>query len=53
MAAAWVQSEDDKLVVGSWDQLAENLDHIYTGGRLSKSYPLTLEAIRPTTPGKD
>ena len=53
MAAAWVQSEDDKLVVGSWDQLAEDLDHIYTGGRVSKSYPLTLEAIRPTTPGKD
>ena len=50
-AEAWIASQTDKMVLGEWDQLSEDLGHIYTGSSVGKSYPLTLEAILPTTPG--
>jgi len=51
-AQAWVEANDEKLTLGEWDELSEDLSGIYTGAGVGKSYPLTLEAIRPTTPGK-
>ena len=38
--------------MGDWDEPSENLRGIYTGAGVGKSYPLTLEAIQPTTPGQ-
>ena len=51
-AQAWVEANDEKLTLGEWDEVSEDLSGIYTGAGVGKSYPLTLEAIRPTTPGK-
>ena len=35
----------------TWENVAETLGDLYTGPSVGKSYPLTLEAILPTTPG--
>lgn len=37
----------------SWDETSQGLEGIYTGPEIKKAYPLTLEAIRPTTPGEN
>ena len=54
--AAWskrwiVGEEDDSVKADTWENVAETLGDLYTGPSVGKSYPLTLEAILPTTPG--
>ena len=49
----WVlQGAVEKISPKSWDEAAENLGDLYTGANIGKSYPLTLKAILPTTPGR-
>ena len=48
----WCRDKEEKVIMTEWDKAAEGLTGIYTGQSISKSYPLTLEAILPTTPGR-
>eukprot|EP00435_Cladocopium_sp_Y103_P011463 s1363_g3.t1 len=48
----WLEDDaEDAVKADSWEKSAENLGDMYTGPNVGKSYPLTLEAILPTTPG--
>jgi site-specific DNA-cytosine methylase len=48
----WLSGDQTNCIrADSWENLAESLGDLYTGPSLGKSYPLTLEAILPTTPG--
>eukprot|EP00438_Fugacium_kawagutii_P001042 Skav214386 [mRNA] locus=scaffold333:24516:28736:- [translate_table: standard] len=52
MSAMWLQDEEDsRIVADSWEKASESLGDMYTGPNIGKSYPLTLAAILPTTPG--
>ena len=46
------ESLDDEVLADTWEQVSQSLGDIYTGPNIGKSYPLTLKAILPTTPGK-
>ena len=41
----------DAIKAERWEKAAEELGDMHTGANVGKSYPLTLEAILPTTPG--
>jgi hypothetical protein len=48
----WIANEDDEgIKADTWENVAEAFGDLYTGPSVGKSYPLTLEAILPTTPG--
>ena len=49
----WLNHEADEQISGkSWEEASQNLGDMYTGANIGKSYPLTLKAILPTTPGR-
>ena len=49
----WLESEDGEQITGkTWEEASQNLGDMYTGANFGKSYPLTLKAILPTTPGR-
>lgn len=50
-ATKWLEDGGDKIQFGEWEVLSESLGNMYTGPSVARSYPLSLEAIRPTTPG--
>ena len=48
----WLEDEEmDCISADVWEKAAEELGDMYTGPNVGKSFPLTLEAIVPTTPG--
>eukprot|EP00438_Fugacium_kawagutii_P008177 Skav214671 [mRNA] locus=scaffold923:459186:464944:+ [translate_table: standard] len=52
LSAMWLNGDDEPIVIKAWDEVSQGLEGIYTGPEVKKAYPLTLDAIRPTTPGK-
>ena len=53
MSELWInQPGDDPIVGKTWEEVSQGLGDIYTGANVGKSYPLTLKAILPTTPGR-
>ena len=49
----WVNYQADEHISGkSWEEASQDLGDMYTGANIGKSYPLTLKAILPTTPGR-
>ena len=54
MAVKWVKDcGQEEIKADTWEEVSQDLGDIYTGPNIGKSYPLTLKAIIPTTPGKD
>jgi hypothetical protein len=51
LAKKWTNHSEEQIQVEDWDKLEESLGGLYTGASIGKSYPLTLDAIKPTTPG--
>eukprot|EP00438_Fugacium_kawagutii_P002559 Skav209852 [mRNA] locus=scaffold1684:52755:56972:+ [translate_table: standard] len=46
-----IEDTRDAIQAATWEDASRDLGDIYTGANVGKSYPLTLEAILPTTPG--
>ena len=52
MSRKWLEEDTgDSVKADTWENCSEGLGDMYTGPNIGKSYPLTLEAILPTTPG--
>lgn len=52
MSWKWLEEDTgDSVKADTWENCSEGLGDMYTGPNIGKSYPLTLEAILPTTPG--
>ena len=51
LSTIWMEKGHGKIEVGEWDKISQSLDGIYTGPEVKKAYPLSVEAILPTTPG--
>ena len=52
LSKKWIEEDkEDAIRADTWEKLSETLGDMYTGPNVGKSYPLTLEAILPTTPG--
>ena len=52
LSKKWLEDDCDGAVVAdTLEKAADELDDMYTGPNLGKSFPLTLAAILPTTPG--
>jgi site-specific DNA-cytosine methylase len=52
LSKKWLEDDCEGAVVAdTWEKAAEELGDMYTGPNLGKSFPLTLAAILPTTPG--
>ena len=54
MTEKWLMNDEADLELTTWHLTSERmgLGDMYTGVNIGKSYPLTLEAIKVTTPGK-
>ena len=52
LSKKWIEEDkEDAIRADTWEKSSETLGDMYTGPNVGKSYPLTLEAILPTTPG--
>eukprot|EP00435_Cladocopium_sp_Y103_P031880 s1016_g8.t1 len=51
MTTAWLEKGHEPVEVKPWDDVSQGLEGVYTGPEVKKAYPLTVKAIRPTTPG--